>query len=60
MMIILFVLLMMGSGNAILPTFFSMCTVYMIYPPRLIYISTSLFNVLHARRLFSRVFSLLC
>ena len=40
-----------------------MSTVYMIYPPRLIYISTSLFNVFHPRRLFSRVFhcvSFLC
>ena len=45
--------------NVFLPNFFSMCTVYIIYPLRLIYISTSLFNVFHPRRLFSRVFSLL-
>ena len=30
-----------------------MCTVYLIYSPRLIYIPTSLFNVFHPRRLFS-------
>ena len=48
--------------NVFLPNFFSMwwCTIYMIYPPRLIYISTFLFNDFHSsRRLFSRVFSLL-
>ena len=51
----------MSSGvDECLPNYFSMCTAYMIYPPRLIYISTSLFNVFHPRRLFSRVFSLLC
>ena len=62
---ILFVLLMMSSVNAFLPNFFSMMsTVYMIYPPPrliyIIYIHVSLFDVFHPRRLFSRVFSLLC
>ena len=37
-----------------------MSTVYMIYLPRLIYISTSLLTVFHPRRVFSRVFSSLC
>ena len=53
-------MLMMSVVNVFLPNLFSVSSVYMIYPPRLIYISTSLFDVLHARRLFSRVFSLLC
>ena len=53
-------MLRMSSVNILLPIFFSMSTVYMIYLPRLIYISTSLLTVFHPRRVFSRVFSSLC